>query len=177
MSRLGKKPISIPEKTTVTVAEGVVSVKGPLGALEMKYKPAISISVEDNAVVLKPVKEDLESSALWGTYSSIVDNLIEGVNNGYTKKLVIEGVGYKAEIKGDSISMNLGFSHPIILKIPAGIKVAVEKGEVTISGIDKELVGQFAADIRSYKKPEPYKGKGIRYSDEVIRRKEGKKTM
>ncbi len=178
MSRLGKKPIAIPEKTTVTVAESVVTVSGPLGKLEMNFKPElISINVEENSVVLKPVNEELETLALWGTYASIVDNLIEGVNKGYQKKLIIEGVGYKAELKGDSISMNLGFSHPVIVKIPEDIKVVSEKDGLLISGIDKAKIGQFAANIRAYKKPEPYKGKGIRYSDEVVRRKEGKKTM
>lgn len=178
MSRLGKKPIAIPEKTTVTVAEGVVTVTGPLGKLEMNFKPQlITIAVEDGSVVLKPENEELETLALWGTYASIVDNLIEGVNKGFSKKLIIEGVGYKAELKGDSVSMNLGFSHPVIVKIPSDIKVVSEKDGLLISGIDKASVGQFAANIRAYKKPEPYKGKGIRYSDEVVRRKEGKKTM
>jgi len=176
MSRLGKKPIAIPEKTTVTIAEGIVTVAGPLGKLEMKFKPVVEIAVEDNHVVLKPKDQELETLALWGTYSSIVDNLITGVNKNYEKRLIIEGVGFKSELKGDSISMNLGFSHPVVVKIPSDIKVVIEKDNVIISGIDKAKVGQFTANIRAYKKPEPYKGKGIRYSDEVVRRKEGKKT-
>jgi large subunit ribosomal protein L6 len=178
MSRLGKKPISIPEKTTVTVAGSVLTVAGPLGTLETNFNAnLISIAIEDNTVVLKPINEELETLALWGTYSSIADNMIEGVNKGFQKKLIIEGVGFRAELKGDSISMNLGFSHPVIVKIPSDIKVVSEKDGLLISGIDKAKVGQFAANIRAYKKPEPYKGKGIRYSDEVVRRKEGKKTM
>lgn len=178
MSRLGKKPIAIPANTTVTIADAVITVAGPLGKLEINFKPElIAVAVEDNTVVLKPLNEELETLALWGTYASIIDNLIEGVNKGFQKKLIIEGVGYKAELKGDSISMNLGFSHPIVVKIPSDIKVTAEKDGLLISGIDKASVGQFAANIRAYKKPEPYKGKGIRYSDEVVRRKEGKKTM
>ena len=176
MSRLGKKPITIPEKTTVTIAEGTVTVSGPLGKLEMNFKPVVEIVVENNTVVLKPLNEELETLALWGTYSSIIDNLVTGVNKNYEKRLIIEGVGYKAEVKGDSVSMSLGFSHPVIVKIPADIKVVMEKDNMIITGIDKANVGQFAANIRAYKKPEPYKGKGIRYSDEVVRRKECKKT-
>ena len=158
MSRLGKKPITIPEKTTVTIAEGVVTVTGPLGKLEMNFKPVVEITVENNTVVLKPINEELETLALWGTYSSIIDNLVEGVNKNYEKRLIIEGVGYKAEVKGDSVSMNLGFSHPVIVKIPSDIKVVMEKDNMIITGIDKANVGQFAANIRAYKKPEPYKG-------------------
>ena len=176
MSRLGKKPIAIPEKTTVTIAEGIVTVAGPLGKLEMNFKPVVEISVENNTVVLKPLDQELETLALWGTYSSIIDNLITGVNKSFEKRLIIEGVGFKSELKGDNISMNLGFSHPVVVKIPSDIKVVIEKDNVIISGIDKAKVGQFTANIRAYKKPEPYKGKGIRYSDEVVRRKEGKKT-
>lgn len=176
MSRLGKKPITIPEKTTVTIAEDVVTVTGPLGKLEMSYKPVVEILIENNTVVLKPLNEELETLALWGTYSSIIDNLVTGVNKEYEKRLIIEGVGFKAEVKGDSVSMNLGFSHPVIVKIPKTLKVVMEKDNMIITGIDKAEVGQFAANIRAYKKPEPYKGKGIRYSDEVVRRKEGKKT-
>jgi large subunit ribosomal protein L6 len=178
MSRLGKKPIAIPEKTTVTIVESIITVVGPLGKLEINFKPElINVSVSENTVVLSPVNEELETLALWGTYASIIDNLVEGVNKGYSKKLIIEGVGYKAELKGDSVSLNLGFSHPIVVKIPSDIKVVSEKDGLLISGIDKAKVGQFAANIRAYKKPEPYKGKGVRYSDEVVRRKEGKKTM
>jgi len=178
MSRLGKKPIAIPEKTTVTIVESIITVVGPLGKLEINFKPElINVSVSENTVVLSPVNEELETLALWGTYASIIDNLVEGVNKGYSKKLIIEGVGYKAELKGDNVSLNLGFSHPIVVKIPSDIKVVSEKDGLLISGIDKAKVGQFAANIRAYKKPEPYKGKGVRYSDEVVRRKEGKKTM
>jgi len=177
MSRLGKKPIKIPAKTEVEISEGIVTVSGPLGKLTMSFKPIVEVSKNGDEVILTPKNDELETIALWGTYSSIIDNLIVGVNKGYEKKLIIEGVGYKAEVKGDSVSMNLGFSHPVLVKIPSDIKVTVEKDTMTITGINKESVGQFAANIRAYKKPEPYKGKGIRYSDEVVRRKEGKKTV
>jgi large subunit ribosomal protein L6 len=177
MSRLGKKPINIPEKTTINAEGGLITVSGPLGKLDFNFKPVIEIVIENNEINLKPKNDDLETLALWGTYASILENLIIGVNKGYEKKLIVEGVGYKYELKGDSVSMNLGFSHPVIIKIPQGLKITIEKDTMTIFGIDKQSVGQFAADIRSYKKPEPYKGKGIRYADEIVRRKEGKKTV
>jgi large subunit ribosomal protein L6 len=177
MSRLGKKPIQIVEKAEVTVADNTVSVKGPLGELSIKYNPAIEIKVEDGQVVLSPVKETLENKALWGTYSSLITGMIEGVTEGFSKELVIEGVGYKAEMKGNTLVLNVGFSHQVEMPVPDGLKVEVEKEVIKVSGFDKQAVGQFAAEIRATKKPEPYKGKGIRYADEVVRRKEGKKTV
>jgi large subunit ribosomal protein L6 len=177
MSRLGKKPIEVPEKTEVNVSEGVVTVKGPLGELSLPFKPVVDIKVADGEVTLTPKNDEIQTKALWGTYSSHVLNMINGVNKEYEKTLIIEGVGYKAEMKGDSIVLNIGFSHPVELKLPEGVKCAVEKNTIKVSGIDKESVGEFAAVIRSKKKPEPYKGKGIRYEDEVIIRKEGKKAV
>lgn len=177
MSRIGKKEIVVPEKTEVTISEDLVTVKGPLGELKMEYLPVIQIKNENSVITTKPLKDDIETTALWGTYSSIIDNMIQGVNKEFEKKLVIEGVGYRVEMRGDALVFSLGFSHQVELKIPEGVKATVEKNNVTISGIDKQKVGQFAAVIRSKKKPEPYKGKGIRYADEVIRRKEGKKTV
>lgn len=177
MSRLGKKPIVIPAKTEVTISEGVVTVKGPNGELKMAYRPSIEIKIEEGTIVLSKKNEELETEALWGTYASILENNVAGVNQPFSKRLIVEGVGYKAEVKGDKLVMALGFSHPIELAIPKSLKVTVDPKEgITVSGIDKQEVGQFAAVIRSYKKPEPYKGKGIRYSDEVIKRKEGKKA-
>lgn len=176
MSRLGKKPIIIPAGTEIKIAPTEVTVKGPLGELKKRYDPIIKIEVKDNQVILTPVRKSLEMSALWGTIASHIMNMIEGVNKPYEKKLVIEGIGYKAEIKGEDIILNLGFSHQIKIKIPKGLKLTYEKGVVSISGIDKDLVGRFAAEIRSLKKPEPYKGKGVHYSDEIVKRKEGKKT-
>lgn len=177
MSRIGKKPIEIPEKTEVTVSDNVITVKGPLGELSRTYKPVVSIKVEGGEVVLEPKDQSIETNALWGTYASHISNMVSGVNKEYEKKLQIEGVGYKADLKGDTLVLNIGFSHPVELKVPEGVKCVVEKNELTISGIDKEAVGQFAADIRSKKTPEPYKGKGIRYEGEYVRRKEGKKAV
>lgn len=177
MSRLGKKGIEIPKGTEVNFDSGVVKVKGPKGQLELNIKPKVSVSVSDNIVSLNADDSNKEAKTLWGTYSSIISNMIEGVNDGFQKKLIVEGVGFKVEVKGKEIEMQLGYSHPIIMDIPDGIDVSVNKNEITIDGVDKELVGQFAANIRSQKKPEPYKGKGIRYADEVIRRKEGKRAV
>lgn len=176
MSRIGKKPISIPENTTVSLNDGLLLVKGPKGEISRKFNDNIKISVEDNSVKLTPAKKDNFSQVLWGTYASHVANMVSGVNSGFEKKLVIEGIGFKAEVKGDSIVLNVGFSHPVELKIPGGINVVTEKDSIKISGIDKEMVGQFAAKVRDVKKPEPYKGKGIHYEGEQIRRKQGKKS-
>jgi large subunit ribosomal protein L6 len=176
MSRIGKQPLGIPEKTAVTVVGYSVTVKGPLGELTRSMDPLISISVADGKVNLAPVRDTKETSALWGTAASHINNMILGVNKLFERKLIVEGIGYKAEVKGEDLNLALGFSHPIKVNIPKGLKVTSEKGTITISGIDTELVGQFASSVRSLKKPEPYKGKGIRYDNEVIRRKEGKKT-
>ena len=176
MSRIGKRIIEIPEKTEVKLTEGNLTVKGPQGELSRKFRKEIAINIDGNTVTLLPKKETNESRALWGTYASHITNMINGVNTLFSKKLIIEGIGYKVENKGNVLVFNLGFSHPIEVDIPEGINVLVEKNNLTISGINKEFVGQFCAYIRSLKKPEPYKGKGIRYSDEVVRRKQGKKT-
>jgi len=175
MSRLGKKPIEIPTNTQVSVVDGVVSVKGPLGELSENIHPSIGVEVKDGTVVTVPKDDSISTKALWGTSSSLISNMVEGVNKLYEKKLVVEGVGYRAEMSGNTLVLTVGFSHPINLEIPEGLTVVVEKNVITISGISKHKVGQFAAVIRSHKKPEPYKGKGIRYEDESIRRKEGKK--
>lgn len=178
MSRIGKKPIEIPAKTEVTLLGNIITVKGPLGELSKVVRiDAVDILIEESVVTLSPKNENLETKALWGTFGSHIKNMIAGVNQEYVIKLIIEGVGFKAELQGNTLVMNLGFSHQVKLEVPKGITCKVEKGEVTISGINKEVVGQFAAVVRSHKKPEPYKGKGIRYSDEVVRRKEGKKSV
>lgn len=176
MSRIGKKPLTIPEKTTVTVAGKTVTVKGPLGELVRDIHPLINVAVADGAVTVTAQNTSAEAKMLWGTWSSHLMNMMEGVTKGYTKKLIVEGIGYKSDIKGDTLAMSLGFSHPVNMKLPKGLKVTAEKNLITITGQDKELVGQFAAQVRANKVPEPYKGKGIRYDDETIRRKEGKKT-
>jgi len=176
MSRLGKKGIEIPAGATVTVSGDVVTVKGPLGELSRAFKKNIVISVEGNKVELKPVKDTLENKALWGTYASHITNMIEGVTKGYTKRLLVEGIGYKADVTPSDITLKVGFSHTVKVVIPKGLKVESDKGVLVITGIDKELVSSFASGIKAVKKPEPYKGKGIRFEGEVIRRKEGKKT-
>ncbi len=177
MSRIGKKIIDIPEKTEVTVVSGTVTVKGPLGTLSKVVRPSVVVSVAENKVTLTPENHELNNLALWGTYSSHVQNMIAGVNKPFEKKLVVEGIGFKSEVKGTDLHLALGFSHPVKVAIPAGLKVTAEKNVITVSGIDSEIVGQFAASVRALKKPEPYKGKGIRYQDEVIRRKQGKKSV
>jgi large subunit ribosomal protein L6 len=177
MSRIGKQELVIPDKTTVSVLDGVVSVKGPLGELSRPVRSEIAITVTDGTVTCSPQKESKFSRALWGTYASHMKNMISGVNAPFVKKLVVEGVGYRAEISGKSLKLLVGFSHPVLFDLPENLTVSVEKNEITISGIDKEKVGQFAAEVREVKKPEPYKGKGIRYSDEVVRRKQGKKGV
>ncbi len=178
MSRIGKQIITIPEKTEVTLAGGVLTVKGALGELKKDFKTAIvAVNLNDKEITFTPKNELPETKALWGTYASLVKNMIKGVNEGYAKKLEIEGVGYKVELTGNSLKFALGFSHPIVMEIPEGLKVVAEKGVITITGANKESVGQFAAQIRDLKKPEPYKGKGIHYAGEYIRRKQGKKAV
>jgi large subunit ribosomal protein L6 len=177
MSRIGKKPISIPEKTEVNISDGKVSVKGPLGELSRSFKPDINIKIEGKEVKLVPVKITNESNMLWGTYASHITNMIKGVNEVFTKKLSVEGIGYKVDKQGNDIVLNVGFSHPVKITIPEGVNVEVEKNVITVSGSNKETIGQFAAKIRATKKPEPYKGKGIKYDDEVVRRKQGKRAV
>jgi len=177
MSRIGKLPIEIPAGTDVSVSDGVVVVKGRGGELTKKLHSFVSVTVEDGQAVVSPANESRLSNALWGTFSSHLRNMVSGVNEPFVKKLVVEGVGYKVDLSGNKLVLNVGFSHPVEIQVPDGITVAVEKNAITISGIDKEAVGQFAAQVRSKKKPEPYKGKGIRYEDEVVRRKQGKRSV
>lgn len=176
MSRIGKRIITIPEKVEVTLADGVLTVKGPLGTLSREFKPVIAINIAGSEITLAPTKNDVDTRSLWGTYGSHIANMIEGVTKGYEKKMQIEGVGYKVNVVGDKVVMALGLSHDVIVPIPAGIKAVSDKTGFAFSGIDKELVGEFSAKIRAYKKTEPYKGKGIRYVGEFIRRKQGKKS-
>lgn len=177
MSRIGKKEIQIPEKTEVALSAGTLTVKGPKGTLERMIRPLILINIDAGVVTMKPVKENKESLALWGTYASHLKNMIAGVNTPYQKKLILEGVGFKSEVKGSNLVLALGFSHPVNVPITEGLTVTAEKNVVTITGIDKELVGEWAAKVRALKKPEPYKGKGFRYEGEIIRRKQGKKSV
>jgi large subunit ribosomal protein L6 len=176
MSRLAKKPLILPEKTTVTVEKGHVTVKGPLGELSRTFPTIISVTVTPEGVLFAPAAATREAKAMLGTVASHVRNMVAGVNQLYEKKLILEGVGYKADAKGTDLHLALGFSHPIVLSIPEGLNVKTEKGLVTMTGINKEVVGAFAAKVRSLKEPEPYKGKGFHYSDEIVRRKQGKKS-
>ncbi len=176
MSRIAKKPIAIPAKTEVTFSGGILTVKGPLGSISKTLRPYVDVAIADNTVVLTLNNNSLQARALWGTYASHIKNMLAGVNKAYEKKLVVEGIGFKADVKGTNLVMALGFSHPVSVPISSDLKVTTEKNNVIVSGIDCEKVGQFAAVVRAMKKPEPYLGKGIRYSDEVIRRKQGKKA-
>lgn len=177
MSRVGKQLITIPENTTVEFDGTTVVVKGPKGELSRRILPDVSVSIENDTITLAPATQRPAARVLWGTYASHILNMITGVTEGYEKKLVVEGVGYRAALEGDTLVLTVGFSHPVRVSVPGGVSVSVEKDtEISISGIDKELVGQFAATVRAKRKPEPYKGKGVRYHDEVVRRKEGKKA-
>lgn len=178
MSRIGKKPVAIIPKTEINISADLVTVKGPLGELKMAYDgDAVEIVKDGETVVVKKKNENPQTVLLWGTYASIIENMIAGVNKEFEKNLIIEGVGYKADVAGNKMVLKIGLSHTVELPIPAGIKVKTDKEKISVTGIDKQAVGQFAAVLRSKKKPEPYKGKGIRYSTEVIRRKEGKKNV
>lgn len=177
MSRIGKQVVIVPGGTEVNLSGKTFSVKGPKGSLTRDFPGDVSINISGKEITFIPGKiGDRVVNSLWGTYASHVKNMIEGVNTGYAKKLVLEGVGFKSEVSGAVLKLALGFSHPVNVNIPSGITVTAEKNNITISGIDKELVGQFSASIRSLKKPEPYKGKGFHYVGEVIRTKQGKKA-
>ncbi len=174
MSRIGKLPVEIPQGVKINVKEGLITVEGPKGKLEQDYKPEVEIKVEDNKVVVNPMKDTKVAHSYHGLYRSLVSNMVDGVTKGFSKSLIINGVGYRAEVNKDVLTMNLGYSQPIDYYIEAGITIVVEGTKVTIAGIDKQRVGQVSAEIRSLRPPEPYKGKGIRYEDENIRRKIGK---
>ncbi len=175
MSRIGKEPVLIPAGVKVEVAGTTVTVTGPKGELSYTAPSCIAIQVEDNSVVVSRTDNSRHSAAMFGTVRSTINNMVIGVEKGYKKELLIDGVGYKAALKGKEVVLSLGYSHDINYSIPEGIQVAVDGGtKVVIEGIDKQLVGQVAACIRDFSPVEPYKGKGVRYSDEQIRRKEGK---
>jgi len=176
MSRIGKQQLIIPAGVEVTLANNAVTVKGPKGTLVRAVRDEIEITIANNTVTSAPRRNDKFSRALWGTYMSHISNMIQGVVTPYEKKLIVEGVGFKWEVKGDTLALALGFSHPVTMPIPKTLTVTAEKGSLSIVSIDKEAVGLFANKVRQLKKPEPYKGKGIRYSTEVIRRKQGKKS-
>lgn len=177
MSRIGKQTISIASGVEAKIADKTFTVKGPKGTLTRVFPGNVTINIADNQITFTPKNaDDKKNRALWGTYASHVKNMVNGVTTGYSKKLILEGVGFKSEVAGSTLKLALGFSHPVNVEIPAGLEVKAEKNNITVSGIDKEMVGQFAANVRSLKKPEPYKGKGFHYDDEVVRRKQGKKA-
>ncbi|OYU36015.1 50S ribosomal protein L6 [Novosphingobium sp. PASSN1] len=176
MSRIGKKPVTIPSGVTADIANGVITVKGPKGTLTLNMREEISYTVDGNAIIVKPANDTKAARAFWGMQRTLVDNLVVGVTEGYTKTLNITGVGYRANSQGSNLKLQLGYSHDVDFTIPEGIEIKTpDNTTVLISGIDKQKVGQVAAEIRRWRKPEPYKGKGIKYAGEFIFRKEGKK--
>ena len=175
MSRIGKQVITIPNGVTVTAANGMLKVTGPKGTLERKLNSVVTVIIQDNTVTFSVANPDEKSErALWGTWGAHVHNMIEGVTAGFKKELEINGVGYRVAMQGKDLKLEVGYSHPVIFAIPAGIQAAVEKNLITLTGFDKELLGTIAAKLRAVRKPEPYKGKGIKYVTETIRRKAGK---
>lgn len=175
MSRLAKKPIIIPEKVEVKLENDVLTVNGPKGELKLKIHPLVKIVPQDkNFMVEIKDHEDKKQKALQGTFFRLINNMVSGVKDGFEKKLEIVGVGYKAQVSGKKLTLNIGFSHPVEYEIPEGIEIKIEKNTVAVLGIDKQSVGEVAAQIRRFRKPEPYKGTGIKYANEVIRKKAGK---
>jgi large subunit ribosomal protein L6 len=175
MSRVGKKPVSLPQGVKAELKGQELTVTGPKGGLTLVVHPKVNITISENEIVVDVVKkEDKKERALWGLFRALVQNLVDGVTKGFEKKLEVNGVGFKVALAGTKLTLNLGFSHPIDVEIPQDLNVTVDKNVITISGADKQRVGQFAAEVRELKKPEPYKGKGIKYIDEVILRKAGK---
>ncbi|MEE4315751.1 MAG: 50S ribosomal protein L6 [Erythrobacter sp.] len=176
MSRIGKKPVAIPGGVTATIDNGTLSVKGPKGTLTMGLSDLIEYKVEEGEISVKPANDSKQARAFWGMQRTLVSNLVEGVTEGFTKTLVIKGVGYRANAQGRTLKLQLGYSHDVDLPVPEGLEVKTpDQTTVEVSGIDKQAVGQFAAEIRRWRKPEPYKGKGIAYRGEYIFRKEWKK--
>jgi large subunit ribosomal protein L6 len=176
MSRIGKKPVSIPSGVTASIDSGVLSVKGPKGTLSLTLREEISYTLDDGGILVKPANDSKQARAFWGMQRTLVQNLVTGVTEGFTKKLLITGVGYRAASQGKVLKLQLGYSHDVNIDVPEGIEIKTpDQTTVEISGIDKQKVGQIAAEIRRWRKPEPYKGKGIKYEGEYIFRKEGKK--
>jgi large subunit ribosomal protein L6 len=176
MSRIGKRAVPIPAGVTATIDNGTLTVKGPKGTLSMGLSDLIDYKVEDGEIAVKPANDSQKARSFWGMQRTLVSNLVEGVTEGFTKTLVITGVGYRAQAQGKKLKLQLGYSHDVDLDVPEGLTVNTpDQTTIEISGIDKQAVGQFAAEIREWRKPEPYKGKGIKYRGEYIFRKEGKK--
>jgi large subunit ribosomal protein L6 len=176
MSRVARNPIEIPGGVDVAISAGEISVKGPLGQLKQKLPASVTVEKADNHLQFKAVEESIQANALSGTMRALTANMVMGVTKGFMRKLNLVGVGYRAQAQGDKLNLTLGFSHPVVHAMPQGIKVETPtQTEIVIKGIDKQLVGEVAAQVRAYRRPEPYKGKGVRYSDEVIVLKETKK--
>jgi large subunit ribosomal protein L6 len=178
MSRVGKKPIIVPDNTEVKLTDSEIKVKGPKGELSRELHPLVNVVLIDKQILVTVKDEnDNRAKAFWGLYRSLINNMVVGVTEGFSKQLEINGVGFTASISGNKLVLKVGFSHPVEFELPDGIEGAVDKNIITISGIDKQLVGEVAANIRKIRKPEPYKGKGIKYLDEIIRRKVGKAAV
>jgi len=176
MSRVGKYPVEIPQGVQVAIAGRLLTAKGQLGELRLALTEHIEVAVEDNHVTVKPRSQQTQARMMWGTTRALVANMVKGVSTGYRRSMEITGTGYRAAVQGKNLELALGYSHPIVYPIPDGIKITCERPTaIRVEGVDKRLVGQVAAEIRGFRGPEPYKGKGIRYADEQIRRKEGKK--
>lgn len=176
MSRIGKKPVIIPEGVTVTVANSIVAVKGPKGELNFQYHGDVDVKIVEKEIIVERKVNSKNVAALWGTTARMAENMIEGVTVGFKKQLELNGVGFRMAIAGKTITLALGFSHPVIVEVPKELEVIIEGNTMTVSGIDKHAVGQFSANIRALKPVEPYKGKGFKYVGEHVRRKEGKKS-
>jgi large subunit ribosomal protein L6 len=174
MSRIGKQPVTIPEKVEIKINEREIAVKGPKGNLSFTHHTGVTVAQEESSIIVKPIDESKKNRALWGLTRTLVNNMVLGVTTGFTKSLEFNGVGYKAAVSGNKMTLNLGYSHPIEYTLPEGVEAKVTKNVIDLSGINKELVGFAAAKIRSFREPEPYKGKGVKYSDETIIRKAGK---
>ena len=177
MSRIGKQPIIIPENVEVKINDGQIIVKGPKGELTQSMPSQIEVVLKENELLVTLRKKTKDTSALWGLFRTLIFNMVQGVTEGFEKKLEIQGVGYRVALQGNKLVLSLGFSHPIELEAPEEIEFKADKNIITVSGLDKQLVGQITAKIRDLRKPEPYKGKGIRYLGEAVRRKAGKKAV
>ena len=176
MSRVGKYPVEIPQGVQVAIAGRLLTAKGRLGELKLELSEHVETTIEGNQVTVKPRTEERQARMMWGTTRALIASMVRGVSQGYERSMEITGTGYRAAVQGKNLELNLGYSHPVVFHIPDGIKITCERPTaIKVEGVDKRLVGQVAAEIRSFRLPEPYKGKGVRYSNEQIRRKEGKK--
>ncbi|MGD9158166.1 MAG: 50S ribosomal protein L6 [Desulfobacteraceae bacterium] len=174
MSRIGKMPIEIPKDVKVDIKDDLISVKGPKGELKRTINPKVHLNIENDQILITVDDDSKESKSCHGLFRALVANMVKGVSQGFERILEIVGVGYRGEVSGRTATFHLGYSHPVVFELPEGIEASIDKSKITLNGIDKELLGRTAAKIRSFRKPEPYKGKGIKYADEFIKRKAGK---